>query len=46
MLAAATAQNQDPYTHIITGGQDEWLGGVNDDGSNVVWMRFKGGDLL
>ena len=32
--------------HIIRGGKNERLGGVNDNRANVVGMCFEGGDLL
>ena len=32
--------------HIIRGGQNERLRGMNDDGANVIGMGFEGGDLF
>ncbi len=32
--------------HIIGGGEDEGLGGVHNDGADVVRVRLEGGDLL
>lgn len=34
------------YGHVVAGGEDERLGGVDDDRSDVVWMCFEGRDLL
>jgi len=33
-------------SHVIGGGQHKRLRGVDDDGADVIWMGFEGGDFL
>jgi hypothetical protein len=32
--------------HVIAGSEYEWLGGVNNDGADIVRMSFEGSNLL
>lgn len=34
------------YCHVIGSCENEGLRWVHNNGPNVIWVRFKGGDLL
>ena len=34
------------YRHVVAGGEDEGVGGVDGDGADVVRVGFEGGDFF